>query len=60
MMRLITRRPARRRMANMQTIDGLRDTLEDLEKQLSKAEERYQTLRRRHAAVQNALTELDA
>ena len=46
-------------MANAQTIEGLRDTLDDLEKQLSKAEEKYETLRRRHAAVQNALTELD-
>lgn len=46
-------------MANMQTIDGLRDTLDDLEKQLGKAEEKYETLRRRHGAVQSALNELD-
>lgn len=47
-------------MADMQTIDGLRDTLDDLDKQLGKAEEKYETLRRRHTAVRNALSELDA
>lgn len=47
-------------MASMQTIDGLRDALGDLEKQRDKAEEKYRVLLRREEAVRNALGELEA
>ena len=41
------------------TIDGLRDTHDDLLKQLEKAEDKYQTLLRRSSAVQDAIIELE-
>lgn len=40
------------------TVDGLYDTLEDLRKQLEKAEEKYQTLARRTNAVEDAIAVL--
>ena len=46
-------------MADTKTIDGLHDTLDDLEKQLTKAEDKYNTLRRRYNAVKAALAELN-
>jgi len=53
--------PARRRaMASAKTIEGLRDNLDDLEKQLEKAEEKYETLKRRRDAVRDALRILNA
>lgn len=42
-----------------QTLGGLYDTLEDLQKQLDKAEEKYNTLRTRVDAVRDAINELE-
>lgn len=42
-------------MTKPQTVAGLEDTLEDLEKQREKAQEKYETLTRRTDAVRDAL-----
>lgn len=40
------------------TIDGLRDALDDNDKQLAKAEEKYRTLMFRHNSIEDAIHEL--
>ena len=52
-------RVRRRAMTSAKTIEGLQDTLDDLEKQLEKAEEKYETLKRRRDAVHDALRTLN-
>ena len=42
-------------MVSTNTIDGLREDLEDLEKQEEKAEDKYQSIHRRANAVRDAL-----
>lgn len=41
------------------TIEGLRDTLDDNDKQLAKAEEKYRTLMFRHKSIEDAIHELE-
>lgn len=46
-------------MVNEKTVAGLRETLEDLEKQLDKAAEKHDALLRRIEAVRTALDIVD-
>lgn len=41
------------------TIEGLRDALDDNDKQLQKAEEKYRTLMFRHNSIADAIHELE-